>query len=42
MAKKITLVKDTIDIGDVNKLIEWLKTNPRLTKGDLTIEFEKK
>ena len=39
---KITLVKDTIDIDDVNKLIDWLKTNPRLTKGNLTIEFEKK
>lgn len=42
MNEKITLVKDTINIDDVNKLIEWLKTNPRLTKGDLTIEFEKK
>lgn len=42
MNEKITLVKDTIDIDDVNKLIEWLKTNPRLTKGNLTIEFEKK
>jgi hypothetical protein len=42
MNEKITLVKDTIDINDVNKLIDWLKTNPRLTKGDLTIEFEKK
>ena len=41
MNEKITLVKDTIDIDDVNNLIEWLKTNPRLTKGDLTIEFEK-
>jgi CDP-6-deoxy-D-xylo-4-hexulose-3-dehydrase len=42
MSEKITLVKDTIDMNDVNKLIDWLKTNPRLTKGDLTIEFEKK
>jgi CDP-6-deoxy-D-xylo-4-hexulose-3-dehydrase len=42
MVEKITLVKDTIDINDVNKLIDWLKTNPRLTKGNLTIEFEKK
>jgi CDP-6-deoxy-D-xylo-4-hexulose-3-dehydrase len=42
MNEKITLVKDTIDIDDINNLIEWLKTNPRLTKGDLTIEFEKK
>ncbi len=42
MIEKITLVKDTIDINDVNKLIDWLKTNPKLTKGELTIEFEKK
>jgi len=33
MAKeKITLVKDTIDKDDVDNLIEWLKTYPRLTK----------
>ena len=38
----VKLVKDTIDVSDVNNLIEWLKTNPRLTKGDLTVEFEKK
>ena len=42
MNKKITLVKDTIDIDDLNKLIDWLKTNPKLTKGNLTNEFEKK
>ena len=41
MSEKITLVKDTIDVEDVNKLIDWLKTNPRLTKGNLTVEFEK-
>ena len=40
--EKITLVKDTIDENDISSLIEWLKTNPRLTKGDRTIEFEKK
>ena len=39
---KIPLVKDTIDNNDIDKLIEWLKSNNRLTKGDLTIEFEKK
>ncbi len=34
MAKeKIALVKDTIDRDDVDNLIEWLKTYPRLTKG---------
>lgn len=38
----IKLVKDTIDFDDISKLIDWLKTNPRLTKGDLTLEFEKK
>ena len=38
----IKLVKDTIDFDDITKLIEWLKTNPRLTKGDLTSEFEKR
>jgi CDP-6-deoxy-D-xylo-4-hexulose-3-dehydrase len=38
----IKLVKDTIDFSDISNLIEWLKTNPRLTKGDLTVEFEKK
>jgi len=38
----IKLVKDTINFDDVFNLIEWLKTNPRLTKGDLTVEFEKK
>lgn len=31
--KKITLVKDTIDKDDVDNLIDWLKTYPRLTKG---------
>ena len=38
---KIDLVKDTIDSQDINNLIEWLKTNPKLTKGELTVEFEK-
>ena len=42
MNEKITLVKDTLDIDDVHQLIDWLKTNPRLTKGNLTTEFEKK
>jgi CDP-6-deoxy-D-xylo-4-hexulose-3-dehydrase len=40
--EKINLVKDTIDTQDINKMIEWLKSNPRLTKGPLTTEFEKK
>jgi CDP-6-deoxy-D-xylo-4-hexulose-3-dehydrase len=42
MSKIIKLVKDTIDLDDIEKLILWLKTNPKLTKGDLTVEFEKK
>lgn len=36
----ITLVKDTIDTDDIDNLIQWLKTYPRLTKGEKTIEFE--
>jgi len=39
---RITLVKDTIDINDINLLIEWLKTNPILTKNKLTNQFEEK
>ena len=38
----ITLVKDTIDNNDIDLLISWLKTYPRLTKGPLTLELEKK
>jgi CDP-6-deoxy-D-xylo-4-hexulose-3-dehydrase len=37
----IPLVKDTIDNKDIDQLIEWLKTYPKLTKGDRTIELEK-
>jgi CDP-6-deoxy-D-xylo-4-hexulose-3-dehydrase len=40
--EKISLVKDTIDFNDIKKLISWLETNPRLTKGELTTKFEKK
>ena len=36
----IKLVKDTIDSEDIKLLIDWLKTEPRLTKGDLTDQFE--
>jgi CDP-6-deoxy-D-xylo-4-hexulose-3-dehydrase len=39
--EKIPLVKDTINQTDIDNLIEWLKTNPKLTKGDLTVQFEK-
>ena len=38
----ITLVKDTIDNNDIDRLIDWLKTYPRLTKGEVTSEFEEK
>lgn len=39
---EIKLVKDTIDTKDLENLIDWLKQNPRLTKGELTSDFEKK
>lgn len=38
----ITLVKDTIDNNDIDRLVDWLKTYPRLTKGPVTLELEKK
>ena len=38
----ITLVKDPIDNKDIDRLIDWLKTYPRLTKGLVTLEFEAK
>ena len=40
----IKLVSDTIDRQDINALVEWLSQDeiPRLTKGGLTIELEKK
>jgi CDP-6-deoxy-D-xylo-4-hexulose-3-dehydrase len=40
--KKIDLIQDTIDNQDIDNLIEWLKTYPKLTKGFKTIEFENK
>lgn len=39
---KYFLAEDTIDKKDINQLIDWLKNFPRLTKGPLTPEFEKK
>ena len=36
----IPLVKNTITEENINTLINWLKTNPRLTKGEQTIAFE--
>jgi CDP-6-deoxy-D-xylo-4-hexulose-3-dehydrase len=40
----IKLVSDTIDKNDIKSLIEWLDQDPipRLTKGDLTKQLEKK
>ena len=38
---KYPLVKDTINNEDIDELASWLKTYPRLTKGPLTIEFER-
>ena len=39
---KYHLAEDTIDKKDIEALIEWLKTYPRLTQGELVKEFEKK
>lgn len=39
---KYYLAEDTIDANDLNALADWLKTNPRVTMGPLTKEFEKK
>ena len=40
--KPIKLVSDTINKADINDLVTWLTQPeiPRLTKGDLTVEFE--
>ncbi len=38
----INLVQDTIDKKDIDHLIDWLKTYPRLTKGAVTIDLENK
>lgn len=40
--KKIELVQDTIDEEDIDNLIKWLSKYPKLTKGEKTVEFEKK
>jgi len=39
---KYYLAEDTIDKNDIDSLIEWLKTYPRLTKGKLTLQFEER
>lgn len=38
----IKLVNDTINNNDIDQLINWLKTYPRLTKGQLTLDLEAK
>jgi CDP-6-deoxy-D-xylo-4-hexulose-3-dehydrase len=38
----VNLVEDTIDRADIKRLINWLETFPRLTKGPITVDFEKK
>ena len=40
----IKLVSDTINRDDINALIEWLQQDPipRLTKGELTLQLERK
>ena len=39
---KYPLAKETINTEDVDALCDWLKTYPRLTKGELTPQFEQK
>lgn len=38
----VNLSANIIDESDIKELISWLNTNPRLTKGNRTIEFEDK
>ena len=38
---KFPLAMETINDADIDALIEWLKSYPKLTKGNLTPEFEK-
>ncbi|MGZ8421302.1 MAG: DegT/DnrJ/EryC1/StrS family aminotransferase [Nitrospira sp.] len=35
------LAQDTIDRQDIDRLIAWLSTYPRLTKGVITLDFER-
>jgi CDP-6-deoxy-D-xylo-4-hexulose-3-dehydrase len=42
MSLRYHLAEDTIDRSDIDRLIRWLKTYPRLTKGKVTLEFEAK
>lgn len=40
--KKYSLAENIINHKDLAKLIDWLKTDPRLTKDKLTLKFEEK
>lgn len=42
MAKQYLLAEQTITRDDLDELIAWLKTNPWLTQGKLTREFEQR
>ena len=41
-AAKKALQNANIDNKDIDRLVDWLKTYPRLTKGPVTLEFEEK
>jgi CDP-6-deoxy-D-xylo-4-hexulose-3-dehydrase len=38
----IKLAEDTIDKKDMDLLSDWIRTYPKLTKGELTVQFENK
>jgi CDP-4-dehydro-6-deoxyglucose reductase, E1 len=38
---KINLAEATIDQSELNALAGWIQTNPHITKGPLTVEFER-
>lgn len=40
--RKYNLAENVIDTRDIAALITWLRKNPRMTKGELTIEFERR
>ena len=40
--KKFYLAEDTINQKDIDQLIKWLAGYPRLTKGEITVQFEEK
>ena len=42
MTIRFHLAADTIDHKDIDRLIDWLKTYPRLTKGEVTRKFEQR